>query len=769
MQFEPELLQDFLTESGELLEQLDKDLVRLEATPTDLELVNQVFRALHTIKGSASFLALTNLVKIAHAAETALNAARNRVFVIDRGAMDLLLSTVDVVKRQFENLRAGEEMVAAEQGLVDGLIGLAEGRKVAAAVGAGVVSAGAKSEQDSQTGVQQVQGNVAARSGGQTGGADRDISFPPGKAELVEFLVADVEATLTQVEGQLARLIDDAQRVHAAGQVSELSDALLRSVDFFQVEPMIRLAETLKRVGSKGGTLNHESADLTIKPTLAVASTLREIAQGLNKGRLLSRPVEAIVESVEAALEGRISSAVSASHEVVEAEAGHGVIVEQRMVQGSNGEAGEGAKHASAAGASGGATTGAASTGGGGHGSVSPGDQTIRVEVKRLEALLNLVGELVLQKNRMGAIGRQIIAEHHATQEFREVVTQANSALDRVTSDLQVAVMKTRMQPLEKLFGKYPRLIRDLARKLNKNINLVIEGGETEVDKSVIEELGDPLVHLMRNSCDHGIEMPGDRAGTGKPEMGTIKLSASHQGSHVEILIIDDGKGIHPGFISKKAIEKGVVTEAQVAAMSDREKMGLIFAPGFSTAEKISDVSGRGVGMDVVKTNIEKLKGTIEIESVVGQGTTMRIKIPLTVAIMTAMMVGVGAEIYAVPLTSITEIVKPDSAEVSTIRGHKVMRLRDTVLPLIDGTGVFTLPGENRPECPFAVVLAAGEKRVGLMVSRLIGQQEIVIKPLDQAVDHKGPISGATVRDDGGVSLIVDVGKLFAMADSKSS
>ena len=369
-----------------------------------------------------------------------------------------------------------------------------------------------------------------------------------------------------------------------------------------------------------------------------------------------------------------------------------------------------------------------------------------------------------MQKNRVSALTRQLTANGFGTQEFRESFTQASGSLDRVTSDLQTAVMKTRMQPLDKIFGKYPRLLRDLSRKLNKDINLVIEGGDTEVDKSVIEELGDPLIHLMRNSADHGVESPADRIKAGKSSTGTITLSACHRGSHVEILIKDDGRGLCRERLCKKALEKGLYTEDQLAAMTDKEVCRIIFAAGFSTADQVSDVSGRGVGMDVVRANIEKLKGTIDLYSEPGKGTTVAILIPLTVAIMSAMMVGVGKEIYAVPLSNIIEIVKPSPEQLYSIRRSPVMRLRDGVLPLLDAGNLFGKPSATAKDSPFAVVMQLSDTRIGLLVSRLIGQQEIVIKPLDDFLDNGGPVSGATVRDDGGVSLIVDVARCFQLA-----
>jgi two-component system chemotaxis sensor kinase CheA len=753
--FDPELMQDFLTESGELLEQLDSDLVTLESSPTDLELVNRVFRALHTIKGSASFLQLTNLVGVAHAAETALNAARNKVFVLDRAAMDLLLAAVDTVKKQFDNIRAGEALVVGDAVLIEKLAALGEGPGqhgagrplVAASVAAFVPQA------------------KAAPTGGEPSG-ESPFSLPPGKAELVEFLVADVDATLDQIEASVKALEVDAQRASAASSIGDLSDALLRSLDFFDVEPMTRLAGVLKAVGGRGADVPAANAGLLVERCGGVLSLLRDQARGIAGGRLIQRPIGAMVADIERLLEDDEAAAGVATPVVA-------VAMGAAMAP-ATGAASGGALVAAIEGHDPAGGVGTANDGGAERSADRAGEkhadkgveETIRVEVGRLESLLNLVGELVLQKNRVSALGRQLVAGGYATQDFRESVTQATGALDRVTGDLQVAVMKTRMQPLDKIFGKYPRLVRDLARKLSKDISLVVEGGQTEVDKSVLEQLGDPLVHLMRNSCDHGIESPEAREKAGKPRAGTIRLAASHEGSHVRIEIADDGRGIDPAFIAGKAVEKGVVTRAQVEAMSDREKRELIFAPGFSTAEKLSDVSGRGVGMDVVRTNIQKLKGTIEIESVPGRGSSMIVKIPLTVAIVTAMMVGVGDEVYAVPLSNITEIVKPEGSQVSTIRGRRVMRLRDRVLPLLDAGDLFGLPAGG-PARPFAVILSVGETSVGLLVTRLIGQQEVVIKRLDGTVEHRGPISGATVRDDGGVSLIVDVSRLVEMGQSQ--
>lgn len=771
--FDPELMQDFLTESGELLEQLDQDLITLETSPGDLELVNRVFRALHTIKGSASFLALTELVECAHAAESALNAARNRVFVIDRPVMDLLLAAVDVIKKQFENIRADEPLAKAEGELVRQLTLLGEGKGLAvrpAAMATVTLEQAATNAKTAMTQESATTGRAMSHEDNQKQSESirtTPLKLDDSKSSLLEFMVADAQSTLDQIEQLVAKLHEPGE-VRAAGpSLADAAEALGKSGEFFGVDSIVELTSLLKLAGLEAHQQQQDVLNAVSSDCNQMVAMLRDITGGLLQGQVLHVPTGTIRQSLKAKLAGEFVDEPSTAIESHSEHPAHAATTQpdgqtnnhathsvNQAVQSPL--AAEGKEHAHEHAAANGE-----------HGKPVASDQTIRVEVGRLESLLNLVGELVLQKNRVTALGRQLSQQNLGTQDFREAVMQAAGALDRVTGDLQVAVMKTRMQPLEKLFGKYPRLIRDLARKLNKDINLVIEGAQTEVDKSVIEELGDPLIHLMRNSADHGIENPEARVAAGKPAQGTIRLCASHEGSHVQILIADDGKGIDAGFISKKAIDKGIVTQAEVDAMTEREKVALIFAPGFSTAEKISDVSGRGVGMDVVKTNIEKLKGTIEIETVAGKGTTMRVKIPLTVAIMSAMMVAVGREIYAVPLASITEIVKPGQAQVSTIRGKRVMRLRDEVLPLLDAAELLNVPKENLAERPFAVVLTAAEKRVGLLVSRLIGQQEVVIKPLDaMKTDQKaGPVSGATVRDDGGVSLIVDVPRLFALAD----
>ena len=767
--FDPEILQDFLTECGELLEELEGDLVSLESSPNDLDLVNQVFRALHTIKGSASFLAMTNLVAIAHAAEPALNAARNGTIVVDAPLMDLLLAAVDTVKRQFEQLQAGDEMETPDANLVETLTAIGEGRQTTATAAA---TAGGTSDAGDQT------PDESAAPAGPYGASSTPLELGPSKADLFEFLVADVDDTLERIDEQLKALADEAARQAASAELGDLCEALARSVEFFEFDSMARLVTVLNDASKAVEDLESDAVNQLL-PLLAAAHCLiAEQTKGLHAQAVWEWPIDTFVDQIEAVIRDGGSDASIPDNATPE---------DILTTQGVWSSAADAQAEAAAANSSGDAAAPstpdspatpviaeaqpadgqpAASKPEPKRNAASAIEQTIRVEVGRLESLMNLVGELVLQKNRVSAMSRKLATT--GTSEEREAFAAAASELDRVTGDIQLAVMRTRMQPLEKLFGKYPRLIRDLAQKTGKKIELVIEGAETEVDKSVIEELGDPLVHVLRNSADHGVEGPEDRTESGKEALGTIKLSAANEGGVVKVTIEDDGKGLSREKIGAKALERGIVTETELATMSDREVMRFIFAAGFSTAAAVSDLSGRGVGMDVVRTNIEKLKGSVDVDSEPGKWTRITFTIPLTVAIMPAMMVDVSSEIYAVPLGSILEIVRPSQEDLFSIGTGPVMRLRDEVIPILNAAEEFDVADEDRQEGPFAVVLSLQERTIGLMVSGLIGQQEIVIKPLEVG-DKSGPFSGTTVRDDGGVSLIVDIGELMRRSSARAS
>ncbi|GAA8692215.1 chemotaxis histidine kinase/response regulator CheAY2 [Helicobacter pylori] len=393
-------------------------------------------------------------------------------------------------------------------------------------------------------------------------------------------------------------------------------------------------------------------------------------------------------------------------------------------------------------------------------------EQTVRVDVRRLDHLMNLIGELVLGKNRLIRIYGDV-EERYDGEKFLEELNQVVSSISAVTTDLQLAVMKTRMQPVGKVFNKFPRMVRDLSRELGKSIELIIEGEETELDKSIVEEIGDPLIHIIRNSCDHGIEPLEERRRLNKPETGKVQLSAYNEGNHIVIKISDDGKGLDPVMLKEKAVEKGVISERDAEGMSDREAFNLIFKPGFSTAKVVSNVSGRGVGMDVVKTNIEKLNGIIEIDSEVGVGTTQKLKIPLTLAIIQALLVGVQEEYYAIPLSSVLETVRISQDEIYTVDGKSVLRLRDEVLSLVCLSDIFKVDAilESNSDV-YVVIIGLADQKIGVIVDYLIGQEEVVIKSLGYYLKNTRGIAGATVRGDGKITLIVDVGAMMDMAKS---
>ena len=772
--FDPEILNDFLTESGELLEELDADLVVLESTPTDPDLLNKVFRALHTIKGSASFLALDNLVKMAHAAEDALNTARRGDIVIDRAIMDLLLEAVDVLKKQFVELEANEPLTEPNEDLVKQLRAIGEGKSPTGAsqAEAPASTSTAAAEPEASATAELAAETSNASGTGVWGAGSHPLDLGESKVGLLDFMIADLDESLDEVEMRLTRLVNgasediDEDTLH----VAEMCDALSRTADFFEFEQMKTLVGMLGTGVERIGALDDDTLAQLFPRLEGILALLRQQSAALCESNVLWWSIDTLAGSIaDLILEHDLDDAQllptgAGSQDALVID---GVVEESQEVSTAQDEAStpEAAANASAAAPD---TTADRSKADPAAGSTPPSrakiEQTIRVEVGRLESLLNLVGELVLQKNRIGALSRQVVDHAELSTEAREAFSQSSDDLDRVTGEIQMAVMRTRMQPLDKLFGKYPRLIRDLSHKTNKKIALEIIGGETEVDKSVIEELGDPLVHLLRNSADHAIGLPDERLADGKPETGTIRLIASQAGDHVLVQIVDDGNGLDRKVLIAKGIEKGMTTAADAEALSDRDVYRFIFGAGFSTAKKVSDLSGRGVGMDVVRTNIEKLKGTVDVDSTPGQSTTISIRIPLTVAIMPAMMVGVGTEFYAVPLSNIVEIVRPEEDHYSSINGKRVLKLRDGVLPIVSMADLFNTPADRREEAKFAVVIELNEQRAGLMVSRLIGQYEVVIKPLDNEYAGDAPISGATVRDDGGVSLIVDVAGVIAAA-----
>ena len=617
-----EILEDFLVEAFELVEQIDHDLVELEANPGDLELLNSIFRVAHTVKGSSSFLNFDVLTKLTHHMEDVLNKARHGELEITPDIMDVVLESIDKMKTLLSCIRDNGN---------DTSIGMDIGpicQKLTDISEKGSLSADTPKEESTQAAPQ-----------------------------------ADAQAAQN----------DTADEV----DVNSLSDAEVEA----EIERLlkVRKAEDQARRQAKANT-----------PSPSPAS---------------AKPKEAVAANANA---------------------------NKVPAQGS--------------------------------GNASAMEQTIRVDVKRLDQLMNLAGELVLNKNRIINIHNDV-EERYEGEKFLEELNQVVAQLSVVTTDIQLAVMKTRMQPVAKVFNKFPRVVRDLSRELGKQIELEITGEETELDKSIVEEIGDPIMHMIRNSCDHGIEDPATRLANGKPEKGIIQLQAYNEGNHIVIEITDDGKGLDTNMLKMKAVEKKLITEKEADEMSDKEAFGIIFRPGFSTAAKVTNVSGRGVGMDVVKTNIEKLNGVIDIDSELGKGSTFKLKIPLTLAIMQSLVVGTQEEIYAIPLTSVLETVRVSIDSIYTIEGKNVLRLRDEVLSLVRLSDVFGVKQVfESNDLVYVVVIGVAESKLGIIVDIMVGQEEVVVKSMGDYLQNIRGIAGATVRGDGRIMLIVDVAAMMDLA-----
>ncbi|NPA12212.1 MAG: hybrid sensor histidine kinase/response regulator [Epsilonproteobacteria bacterium] len=638
-----ELLEDFLVEAFEMIEEMDQDLIELENNPDDLDLLNKIFRVAHTIKGSGSFLNFDKLTHLTHHMEAVLDKARKGELKITPDIMDVILESIDAMKAILEYIRDNGNDSSPEVE-IDDIV-----KKLDAIVN----------------------GQVGGGSGGnESAGGD---SGEPKK-------VGNIELDKISVEN-----IDDID-------VSELSPEELDAV-------LEKLVEDINTPPEEEGEKEEKK---------------EEKAEEKKEEKQVPQQTQSTAPAKAA--ETKPAQTKEAKKEAVKKQL------------------------------------------------INTKEQTIRVDVKRLDQLMNLIGELVLAKNRLIKIYNDV-EERYEGEKFLEELNQVVSSISIVTTDLQIAVMKTRMLPIGKVFNKFPRLVRDLARELGKKVKLIIEGEETELDKSIIEEIGDPLVHMIRNAVDHGIEPPEERKAKGKPEEGTIWLRAYNEGNMIVIEIKDDGRGMDPNVLKQKAIEKGIITPTEAENMSDKEAFMLIFKPGFSTAAKVTNVSGRGVGMDVVKTNIEKLNGIIEVDSVLGKGSTFKLKIPLTLAIIQALLVASQEDLFAVPLSNVIETVRIVEEDIYTIEGKSVLKLRDEVLPLVNMADIFEIEKILEPEkYLYVVILGLGATKVGLIVDRFIGQEEIVIKSLGEFLKGLPGIAGATIRGDGRVTLIVDVASLMKLA-----
>ena len=600
-----ELRDDFLVEARELLQRLSEQLVELEASPRDAELLNAVFRAFHTVKGGAGFLVIDPMVQLCHQAEDLLNEARNGVVVLDSAQMDALLEALDLLNVQMDAMSSGDSLPAPAASLLRRL----------------------------QSGV----------------------AHAPAPAPVAAPMPAPAEEGGAIDDSEFEALLDSLYGRNGAPGAPAPAPAASTAISDDEFEAL------LDSLHGKGAA----PVAVTPMPQAVVPPPVTEPAP--------KSPARAPAQA----------------------------------------------------------------------------EQTVRVDTGRLDDLVNRAGELVLVRNRLLSL---------ASRSGDETLGVAAGDLDRVADDLQGAVLGMRMQPVGRLFQRFPRIVRDLARQLGKDIELVTEGEDTDLDRGLVEALADPLVHLLRNAVDHGLEMPDDRERAGKTRKGRVRLSASQRGERIVIIVSDDGRGMNPQVLRTKAVEKGVIDEDQAARLSEVESLELIFRPGFSTAATVSDISGRGVGMDVVKTRIIELGGTLQVRSKLGQGSELELAVPLTLAIQRVLMVGVGDRLFALPLSNVSEVFELSAGQDQWLDGRRVAAHRGRALPLGDLSAWACVHGTAPPRQ--VVVVHIGHQRIGCLVHAVIGREDVMVKPLGPLFADTPGIAGATVTGDGRLALVLDLAGL---------
>ncbi|MCG9550646.1 chemotaxis protein CheA [Vibrio harveyi] len=732
-----DILQDFLIEAGEILELLSEQLVELENNPEDKDLLNAIFRGFHTVKGGAGFLSLAELVDTCHGAENVFDVLRNGQRSVTPSLMDTMLKALDTVNHQFQAVQDREPLDAADPALLEELHRLCKPESEDEVVAAVEVPVAEPEPVIPEPVIEQPAAPVEAA--------------PSSVGSVDEITQDEFEKLLDELHGKGSA--PGASAPAAPVAPTPVSAPSLDSGDITDDE-FERLLDELHGVGkspsaSEVAPVETPKAPEPAAPT-ASASTDGDLMTDEEFEKLLDElhgsgkgpSIEELDFATKPASENITPEAPKAAPAPQPAPVAAAPSPAPAPAPAPKPEAKpvavkEEAKAAAPA------------------VKKPQAEATVRVDTSTLDTIMNMVGELVLVRNRLLSLG---------LNSNDEEMSKAVANLDVVTADLQGAVMKTRMQPIKKVFGRFPRVVRDLARNLNKDIVLEMRGEETDLDKNLVEALADPLIHLVRNSVDHGIEMPDDRAKAGKSRTGKVILSASQEGDHIELAIVDDGGGMDPNKLRGIAVKRGMMDEDAAARLSDKECFNLIFAPGFSSKEKISDISGRGVGMDVVKTAINTLNGSIDIDSELGKGTKITIKVPLTLAILPTLMVGVGGHPFALPLASVNEIFHLDLSRTNVVDGQLTIIVRDKSIPLFYLQNWLASKSprvEERIGHGHVVIVQIGSQRVGFVVDTLIGQEEVVIKPLDNLLQGTPGMAGATITSDGHIALILDVPDLL--------
>ncbi|HEY0924821.1 chemotaxis protein CheA [Rheinheimera pacifica] len=692
-----DILQDFLVEAGEILELLQEQLVELENNPDDANLLNAIFRGFHTVKGGAGFLSLTELVDACHGAENVFDILRTGKRRVTPELMDVILQSLDSINAMFVEVQNRQPLTPASAAVLEALHHYSEPES--ASNPAPVVKAAP---------VAKVEPVVVADAAQSSGTVD-------------EITEEEFERMMDELHGKKgsATAAPAPEPVPAPAAGAKAGDDI--TDDEFEA--------ILDQLHGKGSFVPDTAA---AKPEKVPAAPANNTKAG---DEIDDAEFEALLDQLHG--KGKAPVAVEAKTAAVSQAAPPAKPEETKAAATPAPDKAAAQQQAAQA------------------------ETTVRVDTKRLDQIMNMVGELVLVRNRLVSLSGTV---------QNEEMSKAISNLDVVTADIQGAVMKTRMQPIKKVFGRFPRVVRDLARSLQKDIELVLEGEDTDLDKNLVEALADPLVHLVRNSVDHGIELPDVRQKAGKKRTGIVKLAAAQAGDHILLTIHDDGAGMDPEKLKGIAIKRGILDVDAAARMSDTEAFNLIFAPGFSTKEQISDISGRGVGMDVVKTKITQLNGTVHIHSKMGEGTLLEIKVPLTLAILPTLMVIVGKQTFALPLAGVSEIFHLDLNKTNVVDGQLTVVVRNKAIPLffLEHWLVKGSDKKRRREQGHVVIVQIGTQQVGFVVDSLIGQEEVVIKPLDALLQGTPGMAGATITSDGGIALILDVPNLLKHYAKKS-
>ncbi|MEW6661695.1 MAG: chemotaxis protein CheW [Bacillota bacterium] len=663
----------FLDEAEEQLREMDQAIILLEQDPGDINLLNRIFRAAHTIKGAAATMGFESMASLTHDMENILDKLRRKEMTVTREVVNVLLACLDHLQAMKTEIAAGKD-----------------GR-------GNILSLSGKLQQMLAAGDVPVQQTVQ----------------PAEKSGLDLNEIEENVVRAAQVKGY--------RTYHVAVTLDR--GCIMKAARAYIIFNNLKDAGEIIKTVPSTEDIEAERFDYHIQMLLVTKEDMDIIKNILNA----------------------ISEIESIKVIPVELE-DNGPAMEQAVVQEQQVE--QKAELAL---------------------SEKKLGQTVRVDVQRLENLMNLVGELVIDRGRLAQVGAYL-RNRLGSEELVETLDEVSVHIGRITSDLQEEIMKARMFPIEQVFNRFPRMVRDLAQKAGKEVEFIVEGRETELDRTVIEEIGDPLIHLLRNAIDHGIETSEERLKAGKPRVGMVKLMAIHQENQIVITVEDDGRGINPESVKKKALANGLISRETAAGLNEREALDLIFLPGFSTAQVVSSVSGRGVGMDIVRSHIERINGTVEIDTEVGRGTLFTIKLPLTLAISRSLLVYVGERVFAFPLANVVEILEIARESLQRVQRRYVTLVRGEVLPLfrLDKVLGFRGTGETPEKFP-VVVVSFSDRRLGFIVDTLIGEQEIVIKSLGDYIGQIPGLAGATIMGDGRVALILDVRGLVGKAAGKAN